>query len=298
MAVAGAILIVGGGLKVHQLLTEPIVTPGFWESRLFFLIQIPLELGLGIWLVCGLFRKAAWLLGVICFALFSLITLHRGLSGAASCGCFGIIVVNPWITLFAIDLPLFLILLVFPVKGQKLLPPPWPSARHFFGVAVPTFIVIVTVMVVLITNKPPDKTDRYEVLKPAEWVVNREWPILEYIDVADSLRSNICVVLLYKSECDDCHQAITLYEQLSRDMSENADSLRFALIELSPYALPADNPVSADTTCVQGRVDDDRDWYGKTPIVAVLEDGLLVAAWEQQAPGLEQILDVVFSQNQ
>jgi len=298
MAVAGVVLIVAGALKVHQLLTEPIVTSGFWESRTFFLIQIPLELGLGVWLVCGLFRKAARLAGVMAYGLFSLITLRTGLAGAASCGCFGVVAVNPWITLSAIDLPLFLTLLIFPVKGQKLLPPPWPSARHFFGVAVPTFIIIGTVMAVLIANEPPDKTDRYEVLKPAEWVVSREWPMLDHIDIADSLRPDISVVLLYKSECDDCRQAIELYEQLSEDMADNADSLRFALIELPPYAPAAENPVSADTTCFQGRVDAGKDWYGKTPIVAVLEDGLLVAAWEQQAPGLEQILDAVFGRNQ
>ena len=74
MTIAGAFLIVAATLKSHQLLTEPIISKGFWESWLFFVIQIPLEFGLGIWLVCGLFRKVAWLLGTIAFGGFIVVT--------------------------------------------------------------------------------------------------------------------------------------------------------------------------------------------------------------------------------
>ena len=89
MAIAGLVLIIASVLKSHQLLTEPIISKTFWESWLFFVIQIPLELGLGIWLLSGLFRKAAWLIAVFAFGMFILVTLQKGLSGVASCGCFG-----------------------------------------------------------------------------------------------------------------------------------------------------------------------------------------------------------------
>ena len=90
MTIAGLVLIVASILKAHQLLTEPILkTEGFWETWLFFVIQIPLEIGLGIWLLSGLFRKAAWLIGVISFGFFILVTAHKWMSGAATCGCFG-----------------------------------------------------------------------------------------------------------------------------------------------------------------------------------------------------------------
>ena len=76
MAVTGAVLIIATVLKIHQMLTEPIISETFWKSWQFFLILIPLELGLGIWLVCGLFRKAAHLAAVICFSLFTVVTLQ------------------------------------------------------------------------------------------------------------------------------------------------------------------------------------------------------------------------------
>ena len=309
MVVAGLVLIAATVLKIHQLLTEPIISEGFWESWKFFLIQIPLELGLGIWLVCGVFRKAAWVVAVLSFGLFIVVTLQKGLIGAESCGCFGRVHVNPWITLSAIDIPLFLALLIFRPKGYKFLPPPWPSAKHFFGVAIPTFIVIGVTMPVLIFNKPPDKTDKYEVVRPEEWVrkesasekqtdqkqVSEEWSMLKYIDIADYLRSNIVVVVFYSAECDVCHNAIALYDRMSRDMAGSEDSIQFALIEIPPYGSEQDSFVAADTPCLTGRLDSSKDWYIETPLVVLIQDGLVVKSWEIETPELDEILDAVFA---
>jgi thiol-disulfide isomerase/thioredoxin len=311
MVVAGLVLIVATVLKIHQLLTEPIIIKGFWESWEFFLIQIPLELGLGIWLVCGLFRKAAWVVGVLSFGLFIVVTLQKGLIGAESCGCFGRVEVNPWITFSVIDIPFFLALLIFRPKGCKLLPPPWPSAKHFFGVAIPTFIVIGVIMPVLIFNKPPDKTDKYEVVRPEEWIrkeptsekqtgekqVSEEWSMLKYIDIANSLRSNIVVVVFYSSECDTCHDTIALYDQMSRDTAGSEDSMQFALIEIPPYGSEQDSLVAVDTPCLTGRLDSSKDWYIETPLVVVIQDGLVVKSWEIETPELDEILDAVFAES-
>jgi hypothetical protein len=292
--VTGFVLIVAAVLKIHQLLTEPIISKGFWESWLFFVFQIPLELGLGIWLVSGLFRKAAWMIAVLAFGLFILVTLQKGLVGAESCGCFGRVKVNPWITFAVIDIPLFLGLVIFRPKGLKLLPPPWPSAVHFFGVAIPTFIAFSIIMPVLVFNKPPDKTDKYEVVRPAEWISpaqnGKEWSMLKYIDIAGSLRSNIVIVVLYDTECETCHKAIPLYDQMGRDMAGNEDSIRFALIEIPPYASKKDDIVPVDTPCLRGRLDSSKKWYVQTPLVVVVQDSLVVKFWEGEPPQLDEIL--------
>ncbi len=297
MVVAGSVLIVASVLKIHQLLTEPIISKGFWESWLFFVIQIPLELGLGIWLVCGLFRKAAWMLAVLAFGLFILVTLQKGLTGAESCGCFGRVKVNPWITFSAIDIPLFLALVIFRPKGLKLLPPPWPKAAHFFGVAIPTFIAFAIIMPVLIFNKPPNKTEKYEVVQPAEWISqtrnHEEWSMLKHIDIAGSLRKNLVIVVFYSSECDECHKAIPIYDQMSRDMAGNEEVLRFAFIEIPPYALEKDNIVPTDTPALRGRLDSSKEWYMQTPLVVVVQDGVVVKSWEGEIPKLDEILSAI-----
>ncbi len=347
MAVAGAFLIAAAVLKGHQLLTEPIISKGFWESWEFFVIQIPLELGLGIWLVCGLFRKAGWLLAAIAFGGFIGVTGYKAITGAASCGCFGTVHVNPWITLSAIDIPLFVLLLIFRPRGYKLLPPPWPSARHFFGVAIPTFILLPAAVFILIFNKPPDKTDKYEVVKPQEWmtikpaepkikpkikpakpeikpeikleikpIVNnqsatpqpaepnnkpaatakaevQEWPLLKSIDIADSLREGIAVVLLYHYDCPECREAIPKYDQMCHDLAGNEDSIKFAFVAIPPYGTEKDNPIPAGTLCMTGKLDSHKRWIFQTPVVVIIRDGIVVKYWEARAPDLAEILDAI-----
>ncbi len=317
MAVVGIVLVIASILKIHQLLTEPIVSLSFWESWEFFLIQIPLELGLGIWLLCWLFRKAAWLVAVFAFVVFILATLQKGLIGAASCDCFGRVHVNPWITLLVIDVPLLVALLIFRPKGYKLLPPPWPSAKHFFGVAIPTFILLGSIIPILIFNKPLDKTDKYEVVRPEEWMrkgprskeqisakqtsqaqtseeqVRQEWPLLKYIDIAESLRSNIAIVVFYSSECDTCHEAIPLYDKMGRDMAGSGDSIQIAFVEVPPYVSEQDSLIPPDTLCLTGKLDSSKEWYIMTPLVVVTLDGSVVKSWEGEAPELDEILSAV-----
>ena len=316
MIIAGAFLIIAAALKTHQLLTEPIISKGFWESWLFLVIQIPLEFGLGIWLVCGLFRKVVWLLGTIAFGGFIGVTLHLSLTGASSCGCFGTVKVNPWITLCAIDIPLFILLLVFRPSSEKFLPPPWPSAKHFFGVAIPTFIFLAILVPALIFNKPPEKTDKYEVVHPSDWATVKpvkppaieanepnksivaqgeraqEWPLLKSIDIADSLRSGTAVVLLYHYDCPECREAIPLYEKMSKELGSEA-GIRFAFINVPPYGTEQENPVPADTMCLKGRLDVGKKWFFQTPLVVLLQDGAVVKSWEGKAPNLDDILNTL-----
>jgi thiol-disulfide isomerase/thioredoxin len=311
MTVTGGFLIVAAALKSHQLLTEPVISKGFWESWAFFVIQIPLEFGLGIWLVCGLFRKVAWLLGTIAFGGFTVVTSHLVLTGASSCGCFGTVQVNPWITLCAIDIPLFVLLLIFRPKDEKFLPPPWPSAQHFFSVAIPTFTFLGILVPVLIFNKPPEQTEKYEVIHPSQWAtvkpVNpaaieanelnkvpaaRQWPLLKSIDVADSLRQGIVVALLYHHDCPDCAEAIPQYDKISKEMGSGS-TIRFAFIAVPPYGTAEQDPVPADTKCLTGKLDASKKWYFQTPVVVLLQDGAVVKSWEGEAPSLDDILNAL-----
>lgn len=317
MYIAGSFLIVAGILKVHQLLTEPIISEGFWESWAFFVIQIPLELGLGIWLLCGLFRKAAWLLSVIAFGGFIVVTFYETYTGAESCGCFGTVSVDPWITLYFIDVPIFVLLLIFHPKNEKLLPPPWPFAEHFFGVALPTFLILATIVPVLFFNRVERKEiwkvndpiaqnnsrqgsthlpDTNEITPDANQeqikvLLKKEWAMLKHIDIADSLRTGNKVVLFYHCDCPDCREAIPVYEQYNYLYAEN--DLLFAFIEIPPYCPEEENPLPADTTCITGKLDTSTKWLIQTPLVVIIADSLFVKDWEGKAPSIEQILEAI-----
>jgi hypothetical protein len=167
MTLAGLLLIVASIMKIHQLLNEPIhgwKEGGFWESYEFFLVQIPLELSLGLWLVSGLFRKAAWLVGTLAYLGFIGVTAYKMYTGEESCGCFGLTKVEPWITLSFIDIPFFLLLAIWrPGKDYKLLPPPWPNVYHAIVFAVPIFATLIFAVPAMVAFKPiqitPDKID-------------------------------------------------------------------------------------------------------------------------------------------
>ena len=315
MAIAGCVLLIAGILKIQQLLTEPIISDGFWESWAFFVIQIPLELGLAIWLLSGLFRKACWLLTLISFAGFIGIILYKVMTDAESCGCFGTVKVDPRITLAAIDIPIFLALAIFRPVGQKFSPPPWPNAKHFFSVGIGTFIILPVVVAVLIFNKPPLETKTYEVVNPQEWVkpkikpaverpeikqpietnepAKNEWQKLEQIDVADELRSGIWIVLFYHFNCPDCRETIPVYEEIYNSLKGNDEAIRFAFIEMPPYGDKNQQIVSADTECLRGQLM--KKWFVTTPLVVILLDGEVLATWEGAAPGLDELLDAAFS---
>jgi hypothetical protein len=120
-------------------------------------------------------------------------------TGTASCVYFGSVHVNPWITLFAIDLPSVIALSIF--RPGKILPlhilariklhrrpvralvrqfiRPLPSVPRFAVTACLGLGVLGVTTPILALNKPPKITSRYEVLEPETWV-GGELPILEH----------------------------------------------------------------------------------------------------------------------
>jgi len=324
MTLAGLLLIVAALLKSHELLTEPIISKGFWESWEFFIIQIPLELGLGIWLVSGLFKKAAWLLATIAFAGFIGVTLYKGLTGEASCGCFGKIEVNPWITLFAMDVPILIALVIFRPKGEKLLPPPWPHPAHFIPIAMLTSFLLGALIPTLIFNKPGDEGigrsgRQYLVIRPENWTGSStktdpnqaaieeydetqiavlpddlpSWKImLNHVDIADKLKSGAAVVLFYHADCPDCREAVPIYEKYNQKFTAD-EQFNFAFIKVPPYSDPSQDIVPADTTAMVGKLDQSRDWIFQTPLIFLLNDGELIQWWQVKYPDLDEILNTL-----
>lgn len=294
MTAAGLLLIIASILKAHQILTVPILVKGFWESWEFFLIQIPLEFGLGIWLVSGLFRKAAWLVGTLAYLGFIFVTLQKVWIGAETCGCFGQVQVDPRVTLFAIDIPFFLLLLIFRPKGEKLLGSPWPSKHHFLSVAAVTLLIIAIGEPILFFNKPPDKTEKYVVVKPESWQLGQNWNMLDAIDIAGEFSEGISVVFLYHFDCPECREAIPYYKQMCEQLTGNEDSMRIAFVEAPPYG-GKDDDIIGDTLCMRGRLDGGKIWYFATPLVVVIENGVLLN-WRQEEnipTSLDELLDVL-----
>jgi thiol-disulfide isomerase/thioredoxin len=294
-------------LKGWQLLTEPLAGSSIWSCRAFLIFQVEFELAVGIWFLSGLFRKTAWLAAVCCFSLFSVVSFYKGITGAASCGCFGPVHLNPWITLFAIDLPAVIALWISRPKLSFGLTPtwaftagrgfikglvreftvPWPSTPRLTATICIGLATLCLTTPILALNEPAKITSTYEVLEPETWV-GKELPILEHTDIADSLKQGTWVVLFYHYDCPDCAKAIPTYEQMARELAGDKDFLRVAFIEVPPYR---PEPISEASPCILGRLADAKQWFITTPAVALLVDGEVTAAWEEKAPSLQDLMD-------
>ncbi len=292
MSIIGLVLIAAAILKVHQILTT--IIPNFaqiqtqyngfeflmrmLDCREFVIFHVPLEIGLGIWLICSLFRKAAWLAGIIVFAFFCFVTGYKVVHGYADCGCFGVVKINPLITLIAVDIPAVLLLAIFWPRGSKLLPPPWPSAKHFFAVAIPTFALLIGITAYLLASPPVEP-------EPIE-KTGQLWDKLQHIDVAEKLASGMWVVLLYHNDCPNCKEAIPEYEKIAPAYK---DSISFAFIEVPPYGDPSESIVSDNTTALVGKLDQSKNWMIQTPRIILLVDGQVIKTWEIKAPTMDEI---------
>ena len=95
----GVLLVFAAVLKTHQMATEPIVGGGLFESRWFLAAAVQYELLLGFWLISGQFPRAAWWVALGTFGVFAVVAAAKGVAGEESCGCFGRVSVNPWLTL-------------------------------------------------------------------------------------------------------------------------------------------------------------------------------------------------------
>jgi hypothetical protein len=261
----GLLLLTGAALKGYQLLTEPLADADLWSNRHFLIFVVEFELALSLWLLSGLYKKAAWLAATGCFLVFSCVTLYKGLTGAASCGCFGTVHVNPWITLFCIDLPALAALIAFRPGGLNLRRPlamltPHPRLIHLTAVWLITLSLVTTSTAVLALNEPALVTAKYEVLEPAEWV-GKELPILAHIDIKDQLSQGNWLVLLYHYDCPGCGEAIPQYEQIARDLKGNEEFLQIAFVAVPPFGQA---PITETAAVTLGKMDNSKEWFVTT----------------------------------
>jgi len=294
----GLLLLTAAVLKGHELLTVPVANRGLWTWRPFLIFQVEFELALGLWLLSGVFKRLAWLAALLCFSLFCCVTLYKALSGATSCGCFGTVHVNPWLTLLTIDLPAVVVLTLFHppssftpglsfLRRQESVSGtlgsflrPMPSLPRFAVTAALGLTILGLTTPILVLNEPALVTSTYEVLEPETWV-GKELPILEHIDIADQLKQGTWLVVLYQYDCPHCREAIPKYERMAHDLSGTQDSLQVALVAMPPYARAT---LTDHEVCALGHLSHRKQWFVATPAIALMKEGVVNAAWEGQAP--------------
>ncbi len=231
-------------------------------SQAFWIGVIVAELLLGIWLIVGLYAKAARRLALACFSLFFAVSLFKVFRGDASCNCFGHVSVPPWLTA-ALDASILAALsVVKPYAGHK--------TRSRFAL-VPAALLAVPLLI------------------GAYWLRAEEGRaedgpamLLEHIDIRDQLRNGEWVVMLHRHDCSTCRGAVRRYEEWAYEVGAQGQKVRAALVEVPPFAgtRPPQRP-----TLASGKLDDARAWAVPTPMYFRVREGVVTAA----APSLEDV---------
>ncbi|MCX5647508.1 MAG: DUF1573 domain-containing protein [Planctomycetota bacterium] len=280
----GLLLLVAAALKTHQLATEPVPGEGLLSSRGFQIVWVEGEILLGLWLVSGLARRAAWAAALACFVVFVGVTLPKALTGADSCGCFGAVKVNPWYTL-VLDVGAVGALTTFrPNLKSRLQPPPRVRLQPVAAVLI-SLATGAAAAIPILRYEPAMLSlegtvvggGRPVLLEPKEWI-GKPCPLLAHIDIGSRLAKGQWIVVLYHHDCPHCQERVPQFEQEARERAERMNIARTAMVELAPYAPPGRSLLPAGTPCVLGRASDERDWFVATPTLLALIEGTVVEA--------------------
>ena len=295
----GVVLLVAGALKAHHLATEPVAAAGWINGRLGLMIQAEIEILFGLWLVGGLLPRLSWGGALACFTLFTGVTLYRGITGEASCGCFGKISVNPWYTL-VLDVGAIVALL----WQRPLLREGRPVANRrarLVAVSAAGVVLCVAAGVAMGLYAPARLgedgqilgDDPYVFLEPETWP-GRRLPLLAHIvdvppaakgvsstDARGQLARGQWTVVLYRHNCSHCQESVPKFEKMCLTAGPGGGFTKVAMIELPPYAPPGKSLLSPNSPCVRGRLSDRRQWFVQTPVALFLADGAVTGLLQE-----------------
>jgi hypothetical protein len=296
------LLLAGAALKAQQLRAGLVVETGMFASRWFLIAVIEFEVLLGLSLLLRLWPRSIWRVSLTCFAMFALASLYEAASGSTSCGCFGMVQVNPWIT-FAVDLAAMVALTwsspvkaccnpaassdaISPATGQTA-----PAncgfgsrpqlnwkltvlAALFFAINIPAAIAMKSVQRVAMLDDSGEIVGGggTVLLDPTGWV-GKPFPLLRHIDIGDRLLAGNWVVVLFRPDCSKCADFASNLRENGVDSEIDENGVRRAFIEVPSSRTngpPTKLSFGADLV---GKLSDNRAWITTTPQVFRIRDG-------------------------
>src|SRR5262245_41133691 len=142
---------------------------------------------MSVWLLSGVCASRARAVAMACFTCFFGVSLYQALSGASSCGCFGV-PISPWIT-SAVDFVAVASLWCWaPIDDGPASASPRPARS--VGLAGALLLVLAVALSAAYWSKPAHMSDEGEisgsarmvVLEPERWV-GKPFPLLKHADV-------------------------------------------------------------------------------------------------------------------
>jgi len=284
--VVAAVLLLAAGLKAYQLATAPlppvvqgsIFTPllELLNGRYLLMAAVVGEILFALVLIAGIQRQWMWLLSLLGFTAFTLISLMRALSGESSCGCFGTITVNPWITT-GFDFVIVVLLAIFRERDDWTFSLP-PYRKKLVTVLIVWLVLAGPALFAMLSLKQQSHATlgteftgpsgkKMILLEPESWI-GQELPLISrFVQPNDSeiLKHGTWNVLLAQSDCPKCQEMKAELE------ARNAKGV--AIVMIPSHA----NEKVLDTHFLVFMLDNQNDWFVTTPCVVKLVDGVCIS---------------------
>jgi len=288
--VVAAILLLAAGLKAYQLATAPlppvvqgsVFTPmlELLNDRYFQMAVVVGEILFALILIAGLWLQYTWLLSLLGFSVFTLVSLMKGLSGETSCGCFGTVTVNPWITM-VFDMVIVACLVVFRERLDWSFPP--LDRKKVLAVLVAWLVLAGPALLFMLSLKSqPHATLGTQftapdgrvmiLLEPEKWI-GKEFPLISRFvepEGSEVLLTGTWQVLLVQPDCSECHQKMTELE------SHTPRPENVAIVVIPSRSGDKILQTSFPTFVLDRK----NDWFVTTPVVVKLVDGICVEIGE------------------
>jgi len=275
---AAAVLFAAAALKAMQLASVPSLSPQFMYHPWVQTTLIEFELFLGIFLICNVYEPWAARAACCAFGIFAIISMTKILTGASSCGCFGAVEIAPE-KMFILDLGAAVSLGVF---GAQFRSPAWKNIPSIERRPRKWRLFVAALLAIVVSGVPAwairaqfqlrvhgsKAADNVRIIEVAD-MVNKELPFSDQIEISDDLTSGTWILVLYRQGCSLCEEAIPQYVEV---MKTHAG--KYAFIEIPSGAVgmrPPDSPAY-----LQGKLSDEFNWYGESPIVVKLKEGVVV----------------------
>jgi len=285
-------------LKGYQLATEPTLDKTLFTSRWFLIAQVEFELFLGVFLLSGLYKRPVWLVTLVCFIGFSCVTLYKGLSGQASCGCFGKMEVSPWYTLIFDVLASGALLVWRPKIAHPLDSAGLSVVRsHWRRLSFPAAAILLICLYggyAMASFEPVKISDsgmiegegNLVVLEPEKWV-GKPFPLIKYIDIGEKLKTGRWVVVLYHYDCSTCKEVIEKFRHIIQLTPAQSRSVALALIEVPPC-----DAGNVPGNYAYGQLSHTISWFIQTPLTLLLDGGIVQkeVAGDQKLDKVREIL--------
>ena len=265
----GFVLLLAAGLKSFELIAESSGTVRWLSLAAQFTLLLG-EVLLAGWLLSGWRWNAARRVTLIWLVVLISVSMHKWLTGEASCGCFGKLVVKPWITVL-LDVAAFVAVLLSSSASDG-----FRSPLRRAGLVASQLLLLVALLMVLTSpiRQPVPLPEGLTQLYPHEWV-GRQWVLADYIDVWPEISHGRWAVLLYGSNCHTCTNIVEEYEGLAHDWAAKKATSSVAMIDVSRTTSDAKPPVGS--AALHGNLGGPAGWFVATPALVVLIDGRVVA---------------------